>query len=616
MKNLKVSLSIFADGREFKFDDIVSGGLSRIDGEYNLKLTKNKYLEFSFCRNDGKEMDVERYIMNVSFPLQSISQVIIPECGRDYTEFFFPLYLWRMKFYQSIAFNGHHFMSLLDANRRPYFSFGIIGKYREAKYTCVSPGASKKNNTLIGSNILTMEIERPYEGFKWGKTKEIKEMFFTDESSPTWFHALRKYTQEQKKWLNIPDKTEPVNPLAYEPVWCTWTAYFSSLSDQKLIDNAVVAKKLGINSILIDDGWYGPGLDQESGNNMGDFYPDKTKFSDFNKTIKTIQAMGSKVILWVAPHGISPLSEKFSKYEHLFKKVGGANYLLNKSFHAMCPCNKEAREYVVNETVRLLKVHGVDGLKIDLYNSYGKENCDSTAHEHDCGSLIEGLHIMMKAIWQAMKAYKPDVILELKQNYGNVLASQYGSMVRAGDTPFDIDLDLWRCFYIQSYAAVTHNDYLAWTPYEKPENLAIMMIKLITGGVPTFSSPLPGLPKSHLEVIKSWMSFYKDYLWLLKEKREPQVGDMSVWQIKAAKAHLYSLIFTTQILEIELHKNIVIMNGTKNEEIFIKTKKAFTANVSFYNHKCVLVNKKKIKINNGTAVSIPQGGYAVLCTGK
>ncbi|OGS22290.1 MAG: hypothetical protein A2252_06935 [Elusimicrobia bacterium RIFOXYA2_FULL_39_19] len=608
MEGLKVSLEIKADGRVFKFDNINNSKNNYLIGKYNLKVKRGKHLEYSFSRGDEKEINIERYKINVNLPLQSISQVIAPECGREYTETFFPLYLWRRSFFINLPIDGHPFMSLLDGQKQPYFSFGIIGGFRETRFTCVRPGANKKN-TLVASNILEIEIERPYEKFKWGETKVLKEMLFMDESNKTWFHAFREYTDIYRKWLNV--ETEIPKLSAYEPVWCTWTAFFSKLNDKKIIKNAVIAKKLGLKSIIIDDGWYGPGLDEEKGNRMGDFYPDKKKFTDFNKMIKTIQKMGLKAILWIAPHGIAPISKKVKTYGHLFVKLDGKNFLTRNGYHTLCPCNKEAREYVVKESVRLLKDYRVDGLKIDLFNNYTNRVCESN-HSHDCSSMIEGLHLMMKDIWEAMKAYNPEVILELKQNYGNVLTEQYGSMVRAGDTPFDIDLDLWRCFYIQAYARVIHNDYLAWTPSEKPLNLAVMMIKLITAGVPTFSSALTGVPKSHLEVIKKWMTFYNDHLWLLKEKREPQVGDMSVWQIKTSESSLYSLVFTAQLVELESNKQIIILNGTRNEKTYIKTANGFISNAEFYDYKCNLVNKSKLKIYDGVSLPVSPGGYVVL----
>ena len=119
--------------------------------------------------------------------------------------------------------------------------------------------------------------------------------------------------------------------------------------------------------------------------------------------------------------------------------------------------------------------YAVDGLKIDLYNSLPEQPCQAP-HEHDAPAGIRGLHRLMGEIWQAASAVNPDVLIELKNNYANVFSSQYGTMVRAGDSPYDIELNLLRALYPQAYAPVVHNDYLAWNAHESEQALSMLMI--------------------------------------------------------------------------------------------------------------------------------------------
>jgi hypothetical protein len=218
----------------------------------------------------------------------------------------------------------------------------------------------------------------------------------------------------------------------------------------------------------------------------------------------------------------------------------------------------------------------------------------------------------MREMWHTVKEINSEGIIELKQNYGNVYTSQYGSMVRAGDTPYDIDLNIKRCFYIQSFSPIVHNDYLAWTNHETPEDLAIMLIKMITVGVPTFSVDLIHLPVSHIKVIKKWMAFYKENISLWKLKRAPQNSNMDVWDINSSDVLFLSLIFSANELHLSAKEKIIIVNGTRNTEFYVKTegKTEFTQKAYSYDH--CLLKTKKIALANNSVINIPAGGYVTL----
>ncbi len=55
----------------------------------------------------------------------------------------------------------------------------------------------------------------------------------------------------------------------------------------------------------------------------------------------------------------------------------------------------------------------------------------------------------MKRIDEKSKALKPDYIVELKQNYATPFLSRYGTMTRAGDTPYNTEGNFLRTLYVQ-----------------------------------------------------------------------------------------------------------------------------------------------------------------------
>jgi len=290
---------------------------------------------------------------------------------------------------------------------------------------------------------------------------------------------------------------------------------------------------------------------------------------------------------------------------------GTEKVMAPNGFYNLCPCNPEVRAYVRGEIVRMLKDYDADGFKVDLYNTLPDTPCDAK-HEHDFESAIDGMHRMMREIWKALRRIRPDGILELKQNYGNVIAAQYGTMVRAGDTAYDVDTNLQRCAYIQAYAPVTHNDYLACTVHDDPRDIAAMMVKQITGGVPTLSMDLTKQPKAVLAVIKSWLGFYRAHLRLWAARRSPLDPRLNVWQMGNRETAVISVLFDAAEVPLPDRKQLTILNGTGRTDLTLRVRDAYKAQIAWSDHTLQETRTRQLRISDRMVLDIPVGGKVTL----
>ena len=96
----------------------------------------------------------------------------------------------------------------------------------------------------------------------------------------------------------------------------------------------------------------------------------------------------------------------------------------------------------------------------------------------------------MELICKKVRQAKPDYIVELKQNYGGSKLATYGTMMRAGDTPYCPEGNFLRTAYIQSYTPYAANDYQTITNYDTMESAAKIIIKMLAVGIPTYSMNL------------------------------------------------------------------------------------------------------------------------------
>jgi hypothetical protein len=328
--------------------------------------------------------------------------------------------------------------------------------------------------------------------------------------------------------------------------------------------------------------------------------------------VRKLQALGLRALLWYAPPCVSPDSRLYQRAGHLVMMKAGQPMLAPNGFHLLCPRSPEARAHMASEARRMTRAYGVDGFKTDLYNCYPADRCEAS-HEHDCESAIEGLHRTMSLIWKTVLEENPRVLIELKQNYGNVIAAQYGTMVRAGDTAYDVDTDVERCFHTLAYAPVVHNDYLAWSAHDTPRELAIMLIKMMAAGVPTFSRDLPGIPEAQRSVLRAWLKFYLAHLDLFRGPREPQNGELSVWQIGSGERWIIAAIrCASEVRLLSKMKQVAVLNGSGSNEVTVVPDEPGGFDGTGYDHRQRQVWRRRTSIQGRLALPVPPGGMIVL----
>ena len=190
------------------------------------------------------------------------------------------------------------------------------------------------------------------------------------------------------------------------------------------------------------------------------------------------------------------------------------------------------------------------------------EPCTSTEHEHDISDPVFALDAVMAAQWEAARSTRPDVLIELKQDYGNVRLLRHGTMVRAGDTAYDIDTNLMRCTYTQAFASCVHVDPLVTSVYTKPQSIALMMSKALMGGVPTFSMNLPNFSEDQRAVMTAWLKLYNDHRELFKTRRQPMGDHMEVWQGGGPEHWWLGACGRASELSLPRGKSVLLLNGT------------------------------------------------------
>lgn len=598
------------DGKKRDFGQIKWGNGEYEVGNYQLKVTLKQDLGLELTRKDKKEMELSDVNYEIELPLLNFGKVIIPDCGRFYMDHYLPRQVWGETFELTDRNFGNPFFALLDNYERVELALGLLGELIETKVAFLSPGANRKNSLRVDRGMLRFRFTKPTRGLEYGKVKVFKDGIFQTTGDKTWFHALREYGKHY--WDLRGGFDFNLVPEAFKPAFCTWVSYNSDdLNHDKIVEIARAASKLNMKSFILDDGWYGTGLDSERmESDMGDWPESNWKYPDIKETIKAIKSFGLLALIWYGPTLIGPHAKVFNKVKKLIVEFNGKPYKHRGNFHVFCPRNPEAREFMIKNAEKIMK-YGADGMKIDLLDYVPGKEC-TAKHHHDVGTIYQGMTVLCSEMYKRVIKLKSNAWIGEKNNFGNVEFAKHATTLRGGDSPFDININFARVIYPAAYAPAIHNDYLVWTFAERPQDLAVLLIKHIVGGVPNFAADVLKLPEAQGEVLKVWLDFFNKNVDLyMKGVFEPQTPEMTAWQRDNGKKNMITLLHPGREIFIPSRKKTYILNATGHEDIYIKVEKPEQRKAIAYDYAMKKVYEKDINLQNGT-VKIPVAGMLEL----
>lgn len=167
----------------------------------------------------------------------------------------------------------------------------------------------------------------PYN-FSW--TLEKGEKFFSPEVVMVYssnglnamsqtYHAIYNNNLVRGTWKN---KERPI-------LINNWEATYFNFTPQKIFEIADVAKKVGVEMFVLDDGWFGNRNDDRS--SLGDWYVNKTKLPEGLLAISEgIKKRGMKFGLWVEPEMISPDSDLYRAHPDWCLHIDGRDKTLGR----------------------------------------------------------------------------------------------------------------------------------------------------------------------------------------------------------------------------------------------------------------------------------------------
>lgn len=189
-----------------------------------------------------------------------------------------------------------------------------------------------------------------------------------------------------------------------------WEATYFDFNEEKILKIAEQAASLGVDMLVLDDGWFGKRNDDCSG--LGDWFVNEEKLNGgLGKLTEKIKSLGMKFGLWFEPEMVSEDSDLYRSHPDWAIKIPSRNPVRSRYQLVLDMTNPEVRDYLFGAISDILKNADISYIKWDMNRSIcdwytpclSAENQGEMPHRY-----VLGLYELLERLTTAF----PDVLFE------------------------------------------------------------------------------------------------------------------------------------------------------------------------------------------------------------
>lgn len=243
-----------------------------------------------------------------------------------------------------------------DYNRGNVYGFNLI--YSGNHYSAIEGSPAGTTRVMSGINPHCFNwVIGPRESF------ETPQAIMTYSAS-----GINKMAQNMHSFVNN-NIVRGMHKGAERPIVINnWEAMMFDFNKQKIVALADKAKKLGVEMLVLDDGWFGARNHDKAG--LGDWVVNTKKLpGGLTSLAKAINNRGMKFGLWFEPECVNPDSDLYRAHPDWAIAVPSRTPSLGRNQMVLDLTRKEVRDYIVDAVDAILNSANIEYVKWD-YNRH------------------------------------------------------------------------------------------------------------------------------------------------------------------------------------------------------------------------------------------------------
>ena len=390
------------------------------------------------------------------------------------------------------------------------------------------------------------------EGFSW----EVKsgDKFVTPEAFMTYSNnglgQMSRNLHEfiirhifREKWHNVR------RPLLIN----NWEATYFDFNYEKLVSLAETAGKLGIELLVMDDGWFGKREDDKT--SLGDWIANTEKLpGGLERLAKGVNEKGVKFGIWMEPEMISEDSDLYRAHPDWAISIPGRAKSIGRNQYVLDITRDEVKQYVIDAISNVIGGANIEYLKWDM-NRYLTEAYSSSLGKDNQGEFYHRYVLAVYDILDVIINKFPNLLIEHCSGGGGRFDTgmlYYSPQIWTSD-----DTDAHERIEVQrgtsmGFPVTCMGSHVSAVPNHQTGRVTPLNTRGVVAYSGTFGYELDitALTDEEREEISKQCEFYKENYWLINcgdyYRLNYVPGEFSAWCF-ASKDKKEILIFGVQL---------------------------------------------------------------------
>ncbi len=187
----------------------------------------------------------------------------------------------------------------------------------------------------------------------------------------------------------------------------SWEAAYFTFDGQTLLKLAKSTAALGIDMIVMDDGWFGKREDDNSG--LGDWQVNEKKLGcTLRELIEQINGEGVKFGIWIEPEMVSEDSELYRQHPDWALRIPGREPVRGRNQLVLDFSRADVRDYIFEQICSILDQGKIEYVKWDMNRSIADVFSGETEQGKVTYQYVLGVYDFLERLLQKY----PDILLE------------------------------------------------------------------------------------------------------------------------------------------------------------------------------------------------------------
>ena len=187
----------------------------------------------------------------------------------------------------------------------------------------------------------------------------------------------------------------------------SWEAAYFDFNGETICKLAKEAAELGMDLVVMDDGWFGKREDDNSG--LGDWQVNERKLGcSLGELIQKIHGFGLKFGIWIEPEMVSEDSDFYRAHPDWVLQIPGRKPVYSRNQLVLDFSRKEVREAVFLQICQVLDQGNVEYVKWDMNRSLAEAH----SMEHNQGKVMYQYVIGVYDFLEKMLKRYPQILIE------------------------------------------------------------------------------------------------------------------------------------------------------------------------------------------------------------